>query len=261
MLNVHPHNKDNAIKTAAFAFELDKEINEKTIEALRNLYKENEEFKNDFPKENPLSSVKVQMGQGVQHISSSAISGVSYLRSETNPEWVLQIQGRTISINCNLYTRWDEVWGFARTYFEKVIKCFDNYTLVKIVVEYLDEFNISNTTDNTWIGELFQTTSPYIPNFVYDIDTPWHTHNGFLTEETNRRVINLINMSFVKINTTAGLLSMQTQHASSLYEPFSLDAKLLENIIRIIEHSHLENKKLLSMILSTEMLDAIKLKV
>lgn len=261
MKNVRPLNKENAIKVAAFAFELDKEINENTITLIQNLYKEDRSFSDSFSIEKPITSVKVQMSEGMQQIGSSIISGMSYQSAEDKPDWVLQIQGKTISVNCYSYTRWDEVWGFARTYFEKIIACYTDYSLVKIVVEYLDEFHIADATNNTWISELFQTSSQYIPNFVYDMDTPWHTHNGFLTEETNRRVINLINMSFVKINTTAGLLSMQTQHASSLYSAYSLDSKLLERVTEVIEHSHEENKRLLNVVLSENMLETIKLKV
>ncbi len=261
MLNVRPCNKENAIKTVAFALELEKEISESTITAIQNLYKENKDFQDDFPLENVLSSVKVQMGVGVQQISSTAISGVNYLSSETNPNWILRIQGKTISITCNAYTRWEHVWGYSRKYFGKIIECFDDYSLIKVALEYLDEFQVSDTKNNIWIDELFKDSSPYLPKFIYEMKEPWHSHNGFITEDAARRTINLININFGKTNTSSGLLTMQTQHASTFYQAHRLEVNVLDQIIEVMEHNHQANKDLLDVVLSDEMLDIIKLKV
>lgn len=268
MKNVSPHNQKNAIKSVAFVFELDKEVNEKTIASIREWYGVSEEFKSIFTVEQPIQSVKIQMDGNNQQVTSSSVGGVNYIKvakDKTTVEWSIRIDARAITIACNLYTRWDEVWGLALENLEKIVAQMDGFSLTKIALEYLDEFNIFDTNGNEWLGQLFKVSSPFIPDFVRTMNAPWHTHNGFITDEkdteVSRKTVNIVNITYQKTNTINDILAVQTQHASSFYNKFELSVASMKNIDTIMQYSHVENKKLFNNLLSSEMLDEIKLKV
>ncbi len=263
---VFPYNDKNAIKSAAFALELDKEIDEDILNAIKKLYLEEAQFQKDFVKEETIQTVKMQMGPNVQEVSTLQLGGLSYtIPSANNFHWRLLIQGNRISITCNAYTRWDDVWGFSKKYFEKILAQLDGYSFNKVVLEYLDEFHIKDMTDNKWLDELFKTDSPYLPKFVYEVNEPWHSHNGFMSKNKDCQTINLINMNLLKNNMdlTANLM-MQTQHASSLLTPVSLNGNISDGIQIIekkMEDNHEFNKELLTKHLTQNILDKLSLKV
>lgn len=268
MKNVSPHNQNNAIKSVAFVFELDKEVNEETIVSVRKWYSESKEFKNFFTVEQPIQSVKIQMDGNNQQVTSSSVGGVNYLKiaeDGTTVEWSLRVDSKAITIACNLYTRWDEVWGVVLVNLEKIVAQMHGFSLTKIALEYLDEFNVFGTNNNEWLGQLFKEDSLFIPNFVHSMNAPWHTHNGFITDEkdkeVSRRTVNAVNITYQKTNISNDILAIQTQHASSFYSKFELSADSMKNIDTIMQYSHIENKKLFNNLLSSEMLNEIKLEV
>ncbi len=260
---VSPYSKKNAIKSAAFALEFKKEISEDILHTIKELYTEDANFVKDFPREELLQTVKVQMGSNIQEISTTELGGLSYLSpSDSNFDWRLLIQGNSISITCSAYTRWDEVWGFSKQYYEKILPLLKDNKLSKIVLEYLDEFNVSNLSENKWLEELFKDDSPYMPQFVYKMKEPWHTHNGFISKKDNQQTINLINMNFLLNNVGSATLLMQTQHASSLFVPLTLNTEKseIDTIETTMKVSHEFNKEMLREHLSQTMLDQIGLK-
>ncbi len=268
MKNVTPHNQENAIKSVAFLFELDKEVNENIIDNIRKWYQTDCEFKNFFTNEQLIRSVKIQMDANNQQVTSSSISGVSYIKLKQDGktvEWSFRIDSKAITINCNSYTRWDEIWGVVVKNLSKVVEQMSGFSLTKIALEYLDEFNILNIDSKEWLNQVFKIKSPYIPQFVYDMNTAWHTHNGFITEEkdskVSRRMVNIVNITYQKTNTTNDILAIQTQHASSFYNKFELSIDKIKDIDTVMQYCHIENKKLFKNILSNEMLDKIKLKI
>jgi len=268
MKNVSPHNQKNAIKSVAFVFELDKEVDEKTITSILEWYSTCEDFKSIFTVEQPIQSVNIQIDGNNQQVTSSNISGVNYIKLAEDGravEWSFRVDSRAITIACNLYTRWDEVWGLALENLEKIVSQMDGFTLTKIALEYLDEFNILDKSSNEWVGQLFKEASPFIPKFVRTMNEPWHTHNGFITDEKDRvvsmRTVNAVNITYQKTNTINDILAVQTQHASSFYNKFELSATTMKNIDAVMQYSHVENKKLFNNLLSSEMLNEIKLKV
>jgi len=268
MKNVSPLNQKNAIKSVAFVFELDKEVDEKTITSILEWYSTDEDFKSIFTVEQPMQSVNIQIDGNNQQVTSSNISGVNYIKLDKdnkNVEWSLRIDARAITIACNLYTRWDEVWKFTLENLKKIVAQMDSFSLTKIVLEYLDEFNIFGTNGNEWLGQLFKEDSPFMPKFIRTMNAPWHTHNGFITDEkdkaVSRRTVNTVNITYQKTNTTSDILAVQTQHASSFYDKFELSVASMQNIDTVMQYSHLENKKLFNNLLSSEMLDEINLKV
>ncbi len=261
---VFPYNEKNAIKSAAFALEFDKEFDENILNAIKKLYLKETQFQEEFPKEESIQTVKMRMGTNIQEISTLQLGGLSYTKSSADSfEWRLLIQGNIVSITCSAYTRWDEVWGFSKRYFEKILPLLKDNKLTKIILEYLDEFNINNLSENKWLGELFKDTSPYMPQFVYEMKEPWHTHNGFISKRDNRQTINLVNMNFLLNNVGSATLLMQTQHASSLFAPLTLNTEKneIDTIETTMKVSHEFNKEMLREHLSQTMLDQIGLKV
>lgn len=266
MILVRPSNEKNAIQAAAFALELNREVDERAIEKIRAAYQREDEFSKTFIVEEVITAIKVQMMGAKQEVTSSEIGGLNYIFPDgPKPKWILRIQANTISLTCQVYTCWDEVWTFAKKYFALIFKELDDYSLMKMVVEYLDEFHIADVRTNKWIEELFRPETVYIPRFIYDINDPWHTHNGFITEEKNgdksRRTINAININFVKNDMSGGALGMQTQHASSFYLAKKIDLDTLEDIENVMVHNHNQNKSILNQILTDEMLNKIGLKI
>ncbi len=263
---VFPYNDKNAIKSAAFALEFNKEFDEDILNTIKKLYLEETQFQKDFPKEEIIQTVKMQMGPNIQEISTLQLGGLNYTaQSADGFTWKLLIQGNIVSVTCNEYTRWDEVWKFSKHYFKKILSLLDGYALNKVVLEYLDEFHIKDMTDNKWLDELFKTDSPYVPKFVYEASEPWHSHNGFISKNKDSQTINLINMNLLKNNMdlTANLM-MQTQHASSLLSPVSLNGNISEGIQIIektMEDNHEFNKELLTKHLTQNILDKLSLKV
>ena len=263
---VSPYNKENAIKSAAFALEFNKDIDANILNMIKELYQRETQFQKDFPNEEIIQTVKMQMSQNIQEISTSQLGGLSYTtQSADGFSWKLLIQGNIVSITCNEYTRWDEVWGFSKRYFEKILSKLESYSLNKVVLEYLDEFSIKDLSNNKWLDELFKTDSPYVPKFVYEINEPWHSHNGFMKKNKDSHTINLINMNLLKNNINEeGNLMMQTQHASSLLAPVVLEKNIddgIQMIEKTMEANHQFNKELLSVHLTQNILDKLSLKV
>ena len=263
MTNVKPSNDNNAIKVIAFVLEFQQEIDESTVDKLRVFYQNNAEIKKDLPREQLLHTMMIQM-EGQQQVSNKqVVGGVAFdsLLANGSQEWSLSVRGNVVVVTCGRYTRWDQVWNQAKSYFSAVLPLLSDKTFKFITLEYVDEFFISNH-NSEWKKELFNLESKYLPSNIHDLDGFWHSHHGFHLHEVQpveQRVLNNIDIDYIS-DPGGHKLLIRTQHKSELLEAINYSENFMdETVDKIMNNNHTFNKELMVNLLSTEIQSKIKL--
>jgi uncharacterized protein (TIGR04255 family) len=114
----------------------------------------------------------------------------------TAPDWIVRIEPALITVHCFSYSRWDHVWGEARTYIQRLLLQPEGASdrLVTVGLRYIDQFN--------WIGriEQFESVKLLRPNkhlASFSNGPRWHCHTGWFDENVVPEVLNQLNINSV----------------------------------------------------------------
>lgn len=265
MENIRPCNEGNAIKVAAFAFEFEKEINEKILFDIINHYKSDDQFRLKFNDKKEHYGTSVQINNNVQQVLNNVIMAVELQCQNKEGEltWSLQLRRNALVITCYKYTRWDNVISEVLAIVDSIFEFIKNESIRIIAIEYLDEFNILNNSSD-WKKELFKEESKYLTQNIFETKDLWHIHQGFfnyITEPLEFRLLSILEIEHQKIvETDTEILFIKTQQKSEFKEIKILD-ELKDDLKSIFETNHSKDKEILSELLSNTILNEINLKV
>lgn len=263
MSNVKPCSETNAVKIVAFAFDLVQEIDETIINNAIKLYDEDKELRTDLIRKSTHDEVSVTISDGAQ-VSKKSLGGVSFesLSSNGEVEWTLLLSKKSLMVSCKKYTRWDDVWAKAKTYFGKIIESLDGQTVSNATLEYLDEFIIEDITKE-WKLELFNKESKFLAKNFFEVDDLWHSDHGYLVNKTSpmeHKILNTINISLLKDEKQErNILAIRTQHKSFVASDIKGPDSFFIGLDGIYQDHHNNNKSILQNMLSKAMLKKISL--
>ena len=265
MTLVQPANKQNAIKIAAFAFELQPEnITQHVLEKIQKNYT-NGFFSSSYDNLVQHTEMVVKITESEKKITNDTLGGLSLLKIDTegNKIWEVLIDKNNIVVTCYEYTRWEEVFTQTKTYLKEIIGVIGLVSIRGLTLEYIDEFNILDSTNNKWKEELFLSETKYLPKHIFKLLKPWHSHHGFFLDgkkTLNKRILLNLNIEYVVSNQDTYKLIIRSQHRSLMenaihFNTENIDSKIDEAMVE----NHEINKDLLRDLLTIDALQSINL--
>lgn len=135
--------------------------------------------------------------QGVNPIMPNvADAPTGVLRTFTNPKGLvvkeLKLERHALTFRTLEYTRWDAVWGEARTYFAGVLPALPSSALLSgYALSYSDKFIWRGDPSGMRVGLLLRLESPYISPSTFKADDLWHCHSGKFVrvDDTLKRLV------------------------------------------------------------------------
>ncbi len=260
-------NKHNAIKGVAFAIEFTDPINDKQLDELIKIYNSDESLNKLLPRFQEAEQVVVQVSGPSQNSQKPTRSGVMFDSIKENGEvnWAVVPSGLNLVIQCNDYSRWDEVWGKAKEYIYKLSPALKECTVKRVGLEYMDKFFILDK-EMGWADKLFKKESDFIARNIFKIDDLWHSHHGFFEKNSNNeQTLTRINIDHVsdsqnKDNLEEFCVEIRTHHSTSI-NTVPLKEICATNALEeeMLSH-HQKNKDVLKNLLIEDVLKEIGLK-
>lgn len=265
MTLVQPVNEHNAIKIAAFAFELYPEsVTQEILEKIQQSYTNGlfSSYNNFIPH----NEMVVKITESERQITTDTLGGLSLLKTDAagNKIWEVLIDKNNIVVTCHKYTRWEEVFTQTKIYLKEIMGVIGNSISIHgLTLEYIDEFNILDGTTHKWKEELFLSEAKYLPKHIFELLKPWHSHHGFFLDgerTLNKRILLNLNIECVVSKQGAYKLIIRSQHRSLmensiLFNVENIDSKIDEAMVE----NHKINKDLLRDLLTVDALQSINL--
>lgn len=182
-MNVKPFRDDNAVKIAAFVFAFTDKIGHEALMLLRSAHEAGKLSR--FTKVQVASAVTVKVGPGApSSFEEDDLAGVSFegYQDDGQLALVLQVRDNLMYVQIVNYSSWDEDFNLLQEIFDEcfsIVGALPN--LQSISIEYLDEFDVIDPSKD-WVGELFSKSSPLTPDFIFETNGFWHSHNGFIRD-------------------------------------------------------------------------------
>ena len=265
MTLVQPVNEDNAIKIAAFAFELHPEsINQDILETIQEKYHEG--FFSSYNNIIPHTEMVVKITESEKQITNNTLGGLSLLQTDAagNKIWELEINKNAIIATCHKYTRWNPVFDQTKVYLKEIIRATGQDINIRgLTLEYIDEFTVLNNLNNSWKEELFLMETKYLPKHIFELSDPWHSHHGFFIsgeKSLNNRILINLNIEYIVSNQNMYRLIIRSQHRSLMENTLLFNSENIDSLINdAMVENHEINKDLLRDLLSESALQAINL--
>jgi hypothetical protein len=195
------------------------------------------------------------------------MGGVQFLKprgqAPGNFTRMLQVQRGNCSIVLNEYTRWADVWGNAKKWFDIVFPVvLSGRPLVSFTLQYHDVFSWRDNPQLLDFSEVFKADSPYLPPNCYSLRSAWHSHHGFISEIGDPypgTEIDNINITINDIGAERQVSAMLVHKLTLATPVWSSDtATTVDSLAQIL---HERNKKLLREIFSESVQQKIGLTV
>lgn len=266
MILVQPVNESNAIKIAAFAFELHPgSVTQEILEEIQTRYTDGF-FSSSYNNLTPHTEMLVKITESERQITTDTLGGLSLLKTDAagNKIWEVEINKNAIIVTCHKYTRWEAIFTQTKIYLKEIIEVMNSDISIRgLTLEYIDEFIILDSSNNRWKEELFLNETKYLPKHVFELLNPWHSHHGFFLDGEkilNKRILLNLNIEYVVSNQDTYKLIIRSQHRSLMESiiPFNIenvDSKIDEAMIE----NHEINKDLLRDLLTVDALRSINL--
>lgn len=263
---VKPCNDGNAIRVAAFALEFPEGIDESIVAELIKVYHENDDLVEALPRKQINHALTLNL-ESPSNASVKTIDGVTFdrLTSDGKQEWAIVLARNSIVVSCGKYTRWEDVLANVKRYFDIVLRVLDGRAISIVGLEYVDEFIISNHTED-WKGEMLNNKSKYLPSNIFELPDLWHSHHGFIVNGGSSNVnatLNNFNVDYLiedqAISATHKVM-MRIQHRTELKELEACSDDFFDRIaLKIFKNNHTLNKDIMRNVLSKEMCVEIQL--
>ncbi|MCJ2059824.1 TIGR04255 family protein [Methylobacterium sp. J-048] len=240
-----------------------------------------EELKDEFTAIETLNVMQVQVTQqqggapqiGPQQISEGA--GLRMIRSHADGtiETVINIQTTSVTITCNKYTRWDEIWPHQKSYISRILAKIHgtNSFLTGIGMRWVDQFVYDGDEPAYAAAELLRSGSAHLNPLAFSSGTRWHCHTGWFNGGTNpgRDVLNQLNVDAGQMNVAGEIrTAVAISHIQALRIAQRLDELASFNqasdpdhraLSGLMEALHDGNKRVLRELLTDSMIERIGL--
>jgi uncharacterized protein (TIGR04255 family) len=278
---IQPVGGDHAIEVMAIAIEWGMQpLDDAQIASLQAVYEANTDIKAILPM---LAPVQAFVIQGVNQFGVAAPDGnvqlepknvtppqfiarnggfdLKSLDTKGNVDWIASIRPEFISVNCTAYNRWMNVkpkalailWPFLDAAMGKGAK------VNAVGLQYHDAFRLLDGVSPAATGSLFRKNGKYLPTHIFEQPSFWHCHQGWFSKASDeRRVLNNVATEVTDVNGIhfARIGGQHRMFAISVdgQTPMPITA---EEIDRILQCLHDENKDVINGILSDGALKAI----
>lgn len=121
----------------------------------------------------------------------------SRINIDGNLGWQLMFSDNQISIRCAVYTRWNDVWGSAKTILLNAISAIseEGRNLKNLNLQTRDVFEWKGNIDELSPEMLFKIDGEFFPQTARNFGKNWHLHNGYFENKTFGGIESLKNIS------------------------------------------------------------------
>lgn len=258
-----PRRKTNAIETAAFALNfgrlLDGEAVKRLADALETLAEE-------LPGVEKRQGIRMQFGLGVAPLQSQSehTDIARFIAGTTGEhEWRISLEGHLLTVRCQQYTRYDEVWARAERYLRLCQEALgEEFRAVEASLQIVDRFDYAITAGETMeaaydIGELFQHGSQYLTPKAYEAGLLWHVFQGWFDHCDHRRHLHQLNVSSTPTGESTFGAIIDYRGSTNLLEEGSAENQAAAGLSGIFAHMHEVNVDLMKHLLQPEKLREI----
>jgi len=189
----------NAVKVIAYAINFNQNLATDDIKRIIGKINATSYFQSNFPKTEDQTEISLTVtpdGAPQQTITKNGI--VLHSSLEENSAWMININKEIILITCKEYSRWANISGKAYEHLQELIKIIDHtVNIAQITLEYLDEFEILNSSED-WKEELFRNDSKYLNTNIYSLNDFWHINQGYFVQlpDLNNKHLDTININY-----------------------------------------------------------------
>lgn len=139
-------------------------------------------------------------------------ASINYSRMNPNGNmgWQLSFDQNQVSVVCSSYTRWDSVWGTAKSLLQDALTVVanDKRKLTHLSLQISDSFVWKGNPADMSADKLFKTDGDFFPKTVSNFGPFWHLHNGYFQQIdfengeplNNTRTLNRIHIDSVNQN-------------------------------------------------------------
>jgi uncharacterized protein (TIGR04255 family) len=186
-----PLHEAHAIEQVIFVVQIDRPLDDTNIAAI---YKVAEQFQPELPGRVEIQGFALTIGSRGPSGPISAGRVFSRTRPDGTTESELRVERDSVTFRTSLYTRWNEIWGQARKYFDAIVPMYVGQANISgISLNYVDKF--------LWVGVpaecrpniLLRPESIYLCPYVYNVQDLWHSHTGAFMRVSNetKRLLNV----------------------------------------------------------------------
>lgn len=174
-----PHRQGHALVETIFYLNFEPELDEAKLRLLENPFPELSKL---LPEHKALKSIQMKVDQSSGQSISESPAGAEYarLRKDGLDDWKLHVDSKHLAIHCLNYTRWDEVWPFAKkallTMLDRIAK---GTSISAIGLKNIDRFDYTGEETSYSLDSLFEPETPYLPSSISGKGPLWHAHSGW----------------------------------------------------------------------------------
>lgn len=259
---LHPFAGQHAIQSAAFAMDFSTELDVGEVERLR---ASATELKSDFPniQDQHRTTINFQFAPGKQDASTAQdIGGFRLERPAPGgvpaaPLRAIGVSRSNLIVAINDYTRWSKFKADAERYLGVLLKSINAQKGISSVsLQFSDAFVWRADPADMVLTEIFSETTQYLaPSVFAKKAVLWHSHHGYLIDQTAPVAFQELDNINVSRNLVAGAHQLQilTSHKATFPRPIFkiLDANK-DKVSTIMDLLHKKNKEILADVLTEE---------
>lgn len=209
---------------------------------------------------------KFEPGTSGSSTSSTEANGFVLQRPSSIPNAPLRLINVTrtgILIAINDYTRWNKFKGDIDKYLSILLKPIDSQkAIASIGLQVNDVFLWKSDPVDLKLDEVFTKDNPYIASNALKISSLWHSHHGYLIDQTEPikyKQLDNINVSRTEVDGVPHI-QILTSHRVTFSEPlYKFWSVNKTNFLKILDNLHDSNKLVLRSLLTQTVQDKISL--
>lgn len=266
--NLFPIAGNNAIQNAAFAIDWQVELKSSELQVIHAAIES--ELKAEFPSQLPQQHQTFSfVSDASTHKFSPSIELGGYLYEKRShfsnaPTRSISLSKQSLIIIINEYSRWESIWVDVDRYFKTILKHIKDTPIANIALQYSDMFVWKDDPKSLNLAEVFKPNSKYLTPNVLSLKGLWHSHHGYIVELADPVAHARLDNINVNLIDNAGVLSVQitTSHRATLKDAiWPKNEQIFDIINKIMNALHVENKLVMSELLSDEICKKIKLEI
>jgi uncharacterized protein (TIGR04255 family) len=250
---IRPLNDDHAIESVKFAVQFSTALSVRTIRALEAAH---DKWRDSLPAVSAADGTIENNGRQVR------APGVifAYVRPDSTSTWLMNAFANNLSIECTLYSRWAKVWPEAQAILSKAIKVISESQreIILTAVELTVKDVFVAASHSYELRDLLRE-SEFSASIIFRSKPVWHSHAGWFEESGGMRVLN--NLDVDAVPRFKGEIGFNISHLQRcLIPPPERETTIIvDRIADSMNSLHENNKRMVTHILSDEMLRAIGL--
>jgi hypothetical protein len=260
-----PAGSDHAIVANSFAIALDAPVSDSLITSLKT---RGAPWSDMLPATRDAANVELNIqSDGSPQIRRRSGVEHSFLKPDGNATWSLKIAGQEITVDCNLYTRWNKVWGQANVFLNQGMQLVAGQgpnRVTTFAMTVTDSFVTDTYSENA--AAIFQSSSPLLASNLSAFDTLWHQHVGWLQADDDGELLQNLNIDVLPLDAndkSAGkqvnIFHLQRLTMSPQLVLSDASQANTDRLNGVASRMHRRNKEALAGLLSADVQSKIKL--